>query len=60
MGGVDLFISIHHDDVQPVYYSKWDYNGKTYHFSDKFAGYSIFVSYLRVRAWILQSFLQPS
>ena len=45
MGGVDLFVSIHHDDVQPVYYSKWDYNGKTYHFSDKFAGYSIFVSY---------------
>jgi N-acetylmuramoyl-L-alanine amidase len=45
MGGVDLFVSIHHDDVQPIYYSKWDYNGKTYHFSDKFAGYSIFVSY---------------
>ena len=34
-----------HDDVQPIYYSKWDYKGKTHHFSDKFAGYSIFVSY---------------
>jgi len=44
-GRVDLFVSIHHDDVQPSYYRQWDYDGKAYHFSDKFAGYSIFVSY---------------
>ena len=43
--GVDLFLSIHHDDVQPIYYENWNYKGKIYHFSDKFAGYSIFVSY---------------
>jgi N-acetylmuramoyl-L-alanine amidase len=46
IGGLDLFFSIHHDDVQPMYYGKWKYNGKAYHFSDRFAGYSIFVSYL--------------
>src|SRR5262249_39926887 len=43
--GVNLFLSIHHDDVQPIYYSTWTYDGKSYHFSDKFSGYSIFVSY---------------
>jgi N-acetylmuramoyl-L-alanine amidase len=40
-----LFLSIHHDDVQPLYYDTWNYKGKTYHFSDKFSGYSIFVSF---------------
>jgi N-acetylmuramoyl-L-alanine amidase len=40
----DLFIAIHHDDVQPVFYEEWTYNGKEHHFSDKYAGYSIFVS----------------
>jgi N-acetylmuramoyl-L-alanine amidase len=45
---VDLFISVHHDDVQPKYYDVWQYNGKTYHFSDKFSGHSIFVSYENV------------
>ena len=43
--GVDLLLSIHHDDVQPTYYSTWEYDGKRYHFSDRFSGYSIFVSY---------------
>jgi N-acetylmuramoyl-L-alanine amidase len=43
--GADLLLSVHHDDVQPMYYSTWTYNGKSHHFSDKFAGYSIFVSY---------------
>jgi N-acetylmuramoyl-L-alanine amidase len=40
----DLFLSIHHDDVQPIYYGEWTYNGQKYHFSDRYAGYSIFVS----------------
>jgi N-acetylmuramoyl-L-alanine amidase len=41
----DLFISVHHDDVQPTYYSQWTYKGRSYHFSDRFAGFSIFISY---------------
>jgi N-acetylmuramoyl-L-alanine amidase len=45
---VDLFLSIHHDDVQPKYYAKWNYNGREYHFSDKFSGFSIFASQLNV------------
>ncbi len=42
--GADLFLSIHHDSVQPAYLEKWDYGGKTRYFSDKFNGYSMFVS----------------
>jgi N-acetylmuramoyl-L-alanine amidase len=42
--GADLFLSIHHDDVQDIYHSKWRYNGSTYVFSDQFSGYSLFVS----------------
>ena len=41
----DLFLSIHHDDVQPTYYKTWLYNGVRRHFSDIFSGYSLFVSY---------------
>jgi N-acetylmuramoyl-L-alanine amidase len=40
----DLFLSVHHDDVQPIYYDEWTYNGRKHHFSDRYAGYSIFVS----------------
>jgi N-acetylmuramoyl-L-alanine amidase len=40
----NLFLSIHHDDVQPIYYEEWTDNGRRYHFSDRYAGYSIFVS----------------
>jgi N-acetylmuramoyl-L-alanine amidase len=42
--GVDLLLSVHHDDVQSIYYESWKYKGTLYHFSDKFYGYSIFVS----------------
>jgi len=40
----DLFLSIHHDSVQPVYLQQWTYEG-VQHFSDKFNGYSVFVSH---------------
>jgi len=40
----DLVISIHHDSVQEKYLSKWTFEGKEYFYSDKFSGYSIFVS----------------
>jgi N-acetylmuramoyl-L-alanine amidase len=42
--GVDLFLSIHHDDVQEAYHTKWTYNGTTRLFSDRFSGYSLFIS----------------
>ena len=44
--GMDLFISIHHDSVQPRFLTVWEYEGETLSYSDKFAGYSLFVSRL--------------
>jgi N-acetylmuramoyl-L-alanine amidase len=40
----DLVLSIHHDDVQLVYHKQWKVDGKIHDFSDRFTGYSIFVS----------------
>lgn len=40
----DLFISIHHDSVQPDYLSFWIYKEKKLYFCDLFHGYSIFYS----------------
>lgn len=42
--GVDLFVSIHHNDVQDRYKQKWEHNGETYEYSDHFSGHSLFVS----------------
>lgn len=42
----DLLISIHHDSVQPHYLDIWQYQGKRRRYSDKFQGYSVFVSRL--------------
>jgi N-acetylmuramoyl-L-alanine amidase len=44
--GMDLFISIHHDSVQPRFLVPWEYEGATWLYSDRFAGYSVFVSRL--------------
>jgi N-acetylmuramoyl-L-alanine amidase len=41
----DLFLSIHHDSVPDSLLEKWEYNGEEHHFSDRFNGHSIFVSY---------------
>jgi N-acetylmuramoyl-L-alanine amidase len=40
----DIFISIHHDDVQSRYKSIWIYDSKEQLYSDKFKGYSVFIS----------------
>jgi len=40
----DLFISIHHDSVPNHLIETWDYEGQRHQFSDRFSGYSIFVS----------------
>lgn len=47
--GMDLFISIHHDSVQPRFLSSWDQDGETLLYSDRFAGFSLFVSRLNSR-----------
>jgi N-acetylmuramoyl-L-alanine amidase len=41
----DLFLSIHHDSVPDRFLENWEYEGKPLHFSDRFKGHSIFVSY---------------
>ncbi len=40
----DIFISLHHDSVQQKYLDKWDFKQKINHYSDRFSGYSIFIS----------------
>jgi N-acetylmuramoyl-L-alanine amidase len=40
----DLFIAIHHDSVPDNLKETWEYEGKQHEFSDRFKGYSIFIS----------------
>jgi N-acetylmuramoyl-L-alanine amidase len=40
----DLFLSIHHDSVPNSLLEDWDYGGRRSHFSDRFGGYSVYVS----------------
>jgi N-acetylmuramoyl-L-alanine amidase len=42
--GANLLVSVHHDSVQPHYLEEWDHEGETRRFSDRFAGFSLFVS----------------
>ena len=44
--GMDLFVSIHHDSVQPRFLSEWEHEGATRLYSDLFSGFSLFVSHL--------------
>jgi N-acetylmuramoyl-L-alanine amidase len=39
-----LFLSIHHDSVPNKFLEDWEFEGKKRHFSDRFSGYSVFVS----------------
>jgi N-acetylmuramoyl-L-alanine amidase len=39
-----LFLSIHHDAVPDSFLEEWEFEGNKSHFSDRFSGYSIFVS----------------
>ena len=41
----NLFLSIHHDSVPNSLLKKWEFEGKKSHFSDRFGGYSVFVSH---------------
>jgi N-acetylmuramoyl-L-alanine amidase len=40
----DLLVSIHHDSVPDIFKSMWDFGGVQRPYSDRFPGYSIFVS----------------
>lgn len=42
--GASLFLSLHHDSVQPRYLSTWVAGGQARPYSDRFHGYSVFVS----------------
>jgi len=39
-----LFLSIHHDSVPNKFLEEWEVDGKKSHYSDRFGGYSVFVS----------------
>lgn len=39
-----FFLSVHHDSVQPVYLEHWQVNGEPQQYSDRFSGFSLFVS----------------
>ena len=41
----DLFLSIHHDSVPDGLLENWEFEGKKSHFSDRFRGYSVWVSH---------------
>jgi N-acetylmuramoyl-L-alanine amidase len=41
----NLFLSIHHDSVPDKMLENWEFEGKKRHFSDRFSGYSVFVSH---------------
>jgi N-acetylmuramoyl-L-alanine amidase len=40
----NLFLSIHHDSVPRKFLEDWEFEGKKSRFSDRFSGYSVFVS----------------
>jgi N-acetylmuramoyl-L-alanine amidase len=42
--GASLFLSLHHDSVQPQYLSTWMAGGQARPHSDRFHGYAVFVS----------------
>jgi N-acetylmuramoyl-L-alanine amidase len=43
---MDLFISVHHDSVQTRYIESWTFEGEKRGYSDRFSGFSLFVSHL--------------
>lgn len=49
-GGAALFLSLHHDSVQPQYLSTWQVNGAPQRYSERFRGFSVFVSDLNRQA----------
>ena len=42
--GARLFVSIHHDSVQPQHLKRWSYRGSTQRYTPRIRGHSLFVS----------------
>jgi N-acetylmuramoyl-L-alanine amidase len=42
--GAGFFLSVHHDSVQPHFLQSWVHEGKELRYSDRYAGFSVFVS----------------
>jgi len=42
--GADLLLSVHHDSTQPQYLKTWTLRDERHHYSDRFAGFSLFIS----------------
>ena len=42
--GTDLFVSVHHDSTREKFQATWIYEGAPQRYSDRFAGFSLFVS----------------
>jgi len=42
--GADFFLSVHHDSVQPYLVETWEYDRVERWFSDRYSGFSLFVS----------------
>ena len=55
-GGAALFLSLHHDSVQPQYLSAWQVGGAVQRYSDRFRGFSVFVSDLNRQAQASRAF----
>ena len=43
-GGADLLLSVHHDSTQPQFFLSWNDGGTDRSYSDRYAGFSLFVS----------------
>ena len=54
--GAQLFLSLHHDSVQPQYLQTWDVQGVAQRYSGRFSGHSVFVSAFNVQAAASQRF----
>ena len=46
----NLFLSLHHDSVQPQFLLEWEYDQKTNLYSDRYKGYSIFISNKNIKS----------
>jgi N-acetylmuramoyl-L-alanine amidase len=42
--GASLFLSLHHDSAKPRYLGRWQWQGERRYYTDRFSGFSLFVS----------------
>ncbi len=44
LAGASLFLSVHHDSAKPRYLGRWRWHGVSRYYTDRFSGFSLFVS----------------